>query len=554
MIRSIGTYRYLLSKIGNNNNIFLTLPVLLFIASVIEMLSIAILYPIVQSYINIEITELYDFLPKELNYKVILPLMLFSLFLFKSIYMSIVSYKKNIIVNEINRSFSNFMAKRILKFEFLDFQKLNDSEKIRLIHRESMYIGDYSTILINLISELLMTFMIALLLIINNYLLMICFFVIACIIYAFYKLLIIRVSIYSKERVKQDYIINNSLYKLVKSFKSLIIYGKSNYFINNFEKANKSKSKSITKVETIQNVQSYLMESLFMTLIASGLLLINFLNLDTVEILPMVVLFFAGLMKLLPSLNKISFYLSQLLTIEQHLNLLSAFIKDYKIIPNKEKNEIKYFKNQIIFSNINFSYNKKNVFTNLNLIINKGEIIGIKGESGVGKTTLINLLLGFISPNSGKITIDKTPLEKISNWHDIISYCDQKVFLTNESLEENIILGEKHYSKQFYESIIQKVELQTLIKDLGNNYIINESSENLSGGQVQRIGIARALFFDREIFVLDEFTSSIDTNTKKRILNNLFKERDEKTYLIVSHDQEVLEFCDKIIDLNSNER
>tara|TARA_B100001093_G_scaffold52260_1_gene44318 strand:+ start:3707 stop:5377 length:1671 start_codon:yes stop_codon:yes gene_type:complete len=543
-------YKKLISEIGLKKNIFYIFPILIFIASIFEILSLGILYPVSQFLIDNNVTEKYSFLPKNLNYNIFIPLTMILVFGLKFVYLSILSYKKNSFVSNVNMEFSELMAKRIEQFDFLDYNKINDSEKIRLIHRESMYLGDYTLTLINLISEVLITLMITLLLIFNNVYIAGLLMLVGIISMLFYKLIINRTSLLSKGRVEQDYYINNSLYKLVKSYKSIIVFDKLKYYLKDFKLANNLKAKLIANLQTIQSIQSYFLETIFIVIISLILLSGTYLKLDFINMVPMLVLFFAGLIKIMPSINKISYLSSTRIVLDEHLKILFDYCFNYKLKEKKNGGIEDVFKDSIRFSNLSFSYGKKKILNNLNFEIKKGDVFGITGLSGSGKTTILNLLLGLIKPDSGEILIDGSNKSKTGNFQKKIGLCDQTIFLTNDSIETNITMGDKDFSTNFYNSIIEKTQLKNFISNIDNDFIIDEATNNISGGQLQRIGIARALFSNREILILDEFTSAIDPKTKITILNNLFKKRDNKTFIIVSHDSEVIKYCNKVIDLN----
>ena len=314
--------------------------------------------------------------------------------------------------------------------------------------------------------------------------------------------------------------------------------------------ANNLKAKLIANLQTIQSIQSYFLETIFIVIISLILLSGTYLKLDFINMVPMLVLFFAGLIKIMPSINKISYLSSSRIVLDEHLKILFDYCFNYKLKEKKNGGIEDVFKDSIRFSNLSFSYGKKKILNNLNFEIKKGDVFGITGLSGSGKTTILNLLLGLIKPDSGEILIDGSNKSKTGNFQKKIGLCDQTIFLTNDSIETNITMGDKDFSTNFYNSIIEKTQLKNFISNIDNDFIIDEATNNISGGQLQRIGIARALFSNREILILDEFTSAIDPKTKITILNNLFKKRDNKTYIIVSHDSEVIKYCNKVIDLN----
>jgi len=200
------------------------------------------------------------------------------------------------------------------------------------------------------------------------------------------------------------------------------------------------------------------------------------------------------------------------------------------------------------------------VINNFSLTIRKGERIGIRGASGIGKTTLFNLLLGLYSPSEGSIRMDGIPLDasRISAWHDLIGYVPQDVFIMDGTLIENIAFGKtpEEIDQEQIKKILETVRLSDFVATLpeGVNSQTGENGCRLSGGQKQRIGIARALYKQAEVLFFDEATSSLDSATEKEIteaIRELSDNHRELTLIFIAHRESSLVFCDRIIDLNT---
>ena len=232
-------------------------------------------------------------------------------------------------------------------------------------------------------------------------------------------------------------------------------------------------------------------------------------------------------------------------------NFLSLKNEIYK--QNLKKDLI--FNKTIDVSNVTYSYPKvSNIsLSNINISIKKGELTGIVGETGSGKSTLILLLCGLISPQRGKISVDgrSLDLKNLENWKSKISFVPQENIIFDGSITSNILLGDKEILnwKKLDEILsITKLEKFLDLKNIPN--ITGERGNKLSGGERQRIGIARALYAGKEIIILDEPFSSLDKETGEQILINLKKIRG-LTVIVVTHDEFVVPFCDKIINLNN---
>ena len=220
-------------------------------------------------------------------------------------------------------------------------------------------------------------------------------------------------------------------------------------------------------------------------------------------------------------------------------------------------NDFKNF-NSIRFKELEFSYfgSRKKIFENLSIDLKLKRKIGITGETGSGKSTFIDLLMGLLLPTNGKVFIDDIELnnKNLRSWQSKISHVPQNIFLINESILKNITFGinGELVDEQKLMKSIKDAQLDNFIKDLpdGINTEIGENGINISGGQKQRIGIARALYKSKEILILDEATSALDYETEKNIMKNIIKNNKNITLISISHRKESLENFDEVIDLN----
>ena len=213
--------------------------------------------------------------------------------------------------------------------------------------------------------------------------------------------------------------------------------------------------------------------------------------------------------------------------------LLQEFDSKYHF-DDKKNNQIQdsntplEFNKEINLSNLSFSYPSRKEFSlsKISMKINKGEFVGVIGQTGSGKSTLINLLIGLLKPSEGKIEVDKLDINSnLHNWFNKIGYVPQYVYLTDETIRKNIAFGlkEENINDDLVKKAVEKSSLDKFLNNLqdGLNTIVGEKGIRLSGGQQQRIGIARALYRDPEILIFDEATSSLDTLTEEKIMDSI---------------------------------
>jgi ABC-type bacteriocin/lantibiotic exporter with double-glycine peptidase domain len=258
----------------------------------------------------------------------------------------------------------------------------------------------------------------------------------------------------------------------------------------------------------------------------------------------------------MPSLNKI---ITALNSVKFTMPSLQNIYKDLTDTNEKkntanEINELIFLNNNIQLKNVTFQYKnfKKKILENVNLEIVKNSFIGIKGPSGSGKTTLIDIITGLLKPTSGQILIDGVNSSNLY-LNKIIGYMGQETFLFNDKLIKNIALGVEE-NKINLEKINQTLNLAKLDDFTFNlpeklDFIIGENGINISGGEKQRIGIARLLYFDYPVIIFDEATSALDSNNEGRILETIYSLKGHKTIILISHKIENLKKCDNIYEI-----
>ena len=231
------------------------------------------------------------------------------------------------------------------------------------------------------------------------------------------------------------------------------------------------------------------------------------------------------------------------------IDMHSEFFNDSK------QNKLTSFKKEIVFNNVCFKYDKAEVLENISFKVNKGEMVAIVGASGSGKSTLVNLIPRFYDKISGNITIDGLDIKDMSrsNIRSLIGFVSQESILFNSSVIENITLGD--VDKDMEERLKNSISIanaQEFIDDLPEklNYNVGDNGSNLSGGQKQRIAIARAVFYDSPILVLDEATSSLDSKSEKLVQNAIDKLMVDKTSIVIAHRLSTIQNANKIIVLD----
>jgi len=261
-------------------------------------------------------------------------------------------------------------------------------------------------------------------------------------------------------------------------------------------------------------------------------------------------------LRLVPSFNSL---LSNLTDAKTNYVSVETLYKEFFFLKDTSfrstYNKIKFSKS-ISLVNVSFFYksSKKKVLNNVSIKILKGQTIGICGKSGVGKSTLTDIITGVLKPHFGKVLVDGKNIQKcLYNWQSKIAYVPQEVYILDESIEKNIAYGldEDKINYEYLNKAIDTSQLSDLYKDLKsrNDNMLGNKGIKISGGQRQRIGIARAIYKNPDLLILDESTSSLDNRTENDFFNCIKKLKITK--IIITHKINLLKFCDKIFILDN---
>jgi ATP-binding cassette, subfamily B, bacterial PglK len=346
------------------------------------------------------------------------------------------------------------------------------------------------------------------------------------------------------------------------AIKDIKVKNKENSFIEHFSHHNSKSTNYQFKHEFIQTLPKLFLEWL---LVLSVVLLIGIFftqGKDFSQTLPTLGLFMVAAFRLMPSITRIMNYI-------QSIKFGEAVIKSihdeiYQIDKKsiiESRNEKIIFKKSIELKDINFNYNNsnKNILSGVNLNIKFGDSVGILGFSGSGKTTLINIILGLLKSTTGKILIDGKDINTgLQSWQSHIGYVSQSVYLTDDTLKKNIAFGsmkDEDIDPNKIKKALKDSQLEELVLSLNNGLDtkLGEFGERISGGERQRIGIARALYNDPKLLILDESTNSLDSQTEEKILEDVISLNKSMTIIMIAHRLSTLSKCNRILKLsNSN--
>jgi ABC-type multidrug transport system fused ATPase/permease subunit len=351
---------------------------------------------------------------------------------------------------------------------------------------------------------------------------------------------------------------NDKIVEVLNTFRENFVRNRREYYAQEIGAIRKTLANITAELNFMPLISKYIFES---TLIlgAFAMAFIQIALKDATAGVASLVLFLAAGARIAPALLRLQQGVIQinsgLASSLQTINLIEKYNKtDINIyVSDKMDRNHSEFCPTLSCKNVFFKYPGKESWTisEVNLDISSGEFVAIVGPSGGGKTTLVDLLLGIISPQEGEILISGLqPILTIKKWPGGISYVPQEIFLNNGSIEDNIFLGypENLRSKELLFDLIKKIDLESFVLSLplGVKSHVGENGSNLSGGQRQRIGIARALLTNPKLLVLDEATSALDGITEQNIVNFINSLKPNVTVIVVAHRLSTIKNADKI--------
>lgn len=350
-------------------------------------------------------------------------------------------------------------------------------------------------------------------------------------------------SIYLKTQTKA----NAALLNLLDGYLEIKNSGNYGFFLEKFKKEKALLNNVTGKLVSYNSNYSKYLE---MVLIIStvGFVIFNFEDKNTIVIISVLG---ASSLRLIPSISRILNALTLMKSYQYAVDIL--YKNSYK---TATKNQNIAFESNIKLENIYFSYDENKILNDVNLIIQKGDFVGIKGDSGVGKTTLLYLILGIIQPEKGNFYIDDSKIEN-TDFLSFANYVPQQPFLFNGTIIDNIVMGQNPAAIDYayIEYLCQKLELDGAIKKMANGYETEITHESLrfSGGQKQRLALVRALYTKPSLLILDETTNQQDKELENKILMFLktLNTTEKLTIICVSHNPDIHAFFDFIYEIKN---
>jgi len=542
--------------------------ILLLLNSILELFGLATLIPIFGLLFkdniiheNSTLLNIYNYLGfnSDEQFIIVLSAMMLSIIIVKNLISLMISYYQSRFSYDIMGYLTLRLHKLFYTKGYLYIKDINSTE----FYRNSATIPErfaHTTLFgtLTLINELtILLFIVVAIFLYDPTIVLLLLFTVAPVFTIFYILTKERLKSYGDELHILQPKLSSTIYQSFFGYQDIEITGTIDKFsdrLSRFVSLYKdiSAKKIVLQLMPTKIIESSMILAIFIVVIYG----IYFLP-DRETLLALLGIYILSAYRIIPSINRIMIAINGLIETQYVFDVIGELNESDDICIKSIDKEIN-FKREISIKDISFKYPtiERDILKNFNLTIKKGETLGIVGKSGNGKSTLMNILLGFLKPYRGSVTIDDIELddESVRSWRSKIGYVSQEIFLLDASLGENIAFGldRDEIDSEKLNRVISLASLGELVDTLsdGVDANIGERGTRLSGGQRQRIGIARALYYDSEILFFDEATSSLDSETQRDISNAIASlSHKGLTMIIITHRLSTLDGIDRIIEI-----
>ncbi len=535
--------------------------VLSLVLLILDIFSIFLLIPLMVSLLNVD-SNTIAFLPSNLDvinkYHFIAIVILF--FFAKNFVSIYINKFQSSLAFKLGSEYSLSLSKHYLLSDYLAFKQKKKSSIIKdIIFIPNDFIGNVLLSINTIVTEIILLSLIGLVGIYYNFLIaLLIVIVIGCITFIYKKHNQSTLNKINATRVK-DYDNNiSNLNNLLNGYLSIKSPNIVNHFLKTFHKSNQTLNQSYAVLQSKRINSSKQTEIILVLLLCLIFLAINVFALNGITPAIFLSVFASLIFKSVPSINKLNIAFTNLKSHLYTLDIIEKKTKEFEKM--NTKNPSICFNEQIVLKNISFSYeNKKPILNNLNIKIDKGLFIGIVGSSGIGKTTLLNIIARLIPSTKGYIYVDNTEITEFNKYEyfNLFSYLTQKPFIYEGSIKDNLLMFNNEYKDEDVIHVINSMKLDKIIDQFPNKLdtYIGSDAGNLSAGQLQRICIARAILNNPKILILDEATNNLDLETEIETLNYLksFAKKNKTTVISVTHHiEEIKHLYDRIITLKEN--
>ncbi|MBS4062414.1 MAG: ABC transporter ATP-binding protein [Bacteroidetes bacterium] len=490
---------------------------------------------------------------------------LISFFIAKGLLLALINYIKIRFVQYKYTELSGRLFSNYMQAPFTFHLNRNSSELLRNIISEThlLVYNVFITLLNITLNIVTMIFIVAFLIVVQPLFSLFALITLGALSWSMMKLVERKTNYFGQEEMQQRQVSNKAVMEALSGIKDIQVLGREEHFISQFNFSIARRARSRFFIEMVQSFNRPVFETITVIGVL-GLALILTANEQSIErTIAVLALFAAATYRLMPifqglvnEVNSLRYHIYSVNPVYDDLHYLQNNFNE----PTRNQNHSLTFKQEIKIENISFAYpgTTKEVLKNVNLNIPNGSVVALVGASGAGKTSLADALLGLLRIDKGSISVDGVNIySALRAWQNNIGYIPQNIYLADDTLKHNVAFGisENEINDAQFEEAVEAALLTELIEQLPEkeNTMIGEQGIRLSGGQRQRIGIARALYHNPRLLIMDEGTSALDNLTEKFVIDAIEKLRNDRTIIMIAHRLTTVKNCDLICLMENGE-
>jgi ABC-type multidrug transport system fused ATPase/permease subunit len=476
-----------------------------------------------------------------------------GVYLIKNLIAAAEAFYQNFSIQKMNYIFKNRLLYRYAEADYAFSLTRNSSFGLAVVggDAELMFSAGMLSAVMILSEGMVFLFLIGMIIYMNPSLAIVVFIVSAVLGLIVTKGLLPQFYQWGQRLQEASLLCGQNLLQFFHGFKEIILLGKREAFINSYQYYSQKKSR-VQALQTATNVLPRLaIETLFVGIFVLAIAVLCLEQESPERMIGVLGGYLYVGFRLMPGLNRM---INQLNFLKAGIPSIDRVYSEYTQIAAKENYEDIpdfEFRESINFKGVSFRYVNADTdaLQNIFLDIKRGECVGVIGETGSGKSTLIDIILGLLRPYQGEVLIDNKFCASSYQWHKKIGYVPQSIYLIDDTVEANIAFGEDEIDKQRLRLVIDAAQLRGLIDNLpeGEKTIVGERGVRLSGGERQRIAIARALYRNPEVLIFDEATSALDNETEEKLMETIRAVSKNRTVIMIAHRLTTLKDCDRII-------
>lgn len=566
LFRIIKKFRLILTR--HQKLRILELGIIMVVGGFLEMFSVSLMLPFMEAVLepdkimaNQFVKMICDLLGIQIyrTFLVFIALVLAVLFIVKNVFLLFELNVQNRFVANNQFATQCKLLENYVKRPYEFFLSVDSGEVLRVISSDTSQTFNLLSQMLFFFSEMVVSvFLIGTILVISPVITLAMAALLLSMLFIIMSFLKPRLKNATKESQKAQAGMNKWLLQTIQGIKELKVTQKEEFFRHNFEANGQVQVKTTRRTTTLSQIPRFMIEALSMSSFLVVIAVMIYKGMELESVVPVLSVVAMAAIRLLPSVNRISNSMAFMSSNEAYLDKMIENLNKASDINQYDKGTqpsatIKRLRSDFSLNNVSYRYpaGESDVLHNASMVIKEGESVGIVGQSGAGKTTVVDILLGLLRPYKGEVLVDGTDIRlDRANWLNQIGYIPQHIFMLDGTIRDNVAFGipAEEIDDDKVLKALEEASLRDFVESLPDNLdtALGEGGVRLSGGQRQRIGIARALYNNPSILFFDEATSALDNETEIAIMDSINSLRGAKTMIIIAHRLTTIASCDHV--------